>query len=105
VTSTPRTNAQAALFARFGVPRALPPDVVDEDGTGVVRVYAVGSEAAARAFVDAERGVLWGNPARAELRDGVGWVVVVDLRPAIAARKAERVYRNSLGGWQRGGRP
>jgi hypothetical protein len=73
---------QAALFARFGVPTALPPDVVDEDGTGVVRVYAVGSREAAHAFVEAERGT-WGNSARAELRESVGWCVVVDLRPYV----------------------
>jgi hypothetical protein len=81
-------TAQAALFARFGVPRALPPDVVDDNGTGVVRVYAVGSEAAARAFVTAES-ELWGNPARAELRESVGWCVVVDLRPKIEQARRE----------------
>jgi hypothetical protein len=75
--------AQAALFARFGVPQQLRPDAVDENGTAVVRVYAVGSQEAAHAFVDAEVHGPWRNPARAELRD-VGWVVVVDLRRYIA---------------------
>jgi hypothetical protein len=82
-----RSEAQAALFARFGVPRALPPDVVDGDGTAVVRAYAVGSLEAGRAFVDADRS-LWGNPARVELRE-VGWVVVVDLRARVAAHRRE----------------
>jgi hypothetical protein len=77
---------QAALFAAYGQPTALPPDVIDEDGTGVVRVYAVRSREAARAFVTAEREV-WDNPARAELRESVGWVVVVDLRPKVEAHK------------------
>lgn len=76
--------AQAALFARFGVPTQIRPDAVDENGTAVVRVYAVGSEEAARAFVDAEVHGPWRNPARAELRESVGWVVVVDLRRYIA---------------------
>lgn len=80
--------AQAALFARYGLPRAVRPDVVDEDGTAVVRVYAVGSREAARAYVTAEREV-WGNPARAELRESVGWCVVVDLRAKVAAMRAE----------------
>jgi hypothetical protein len=78
-----RATQQAALFARFGQPVALPPDEVDDDGTGVVRVYAVGSEQAARAFVTAELET-WGNPARAELRESVGWCVVVDLRRRVA---------------------
>jgi hypothetical protein len=81
-------EAQAALFARFGVPRSLPPDLVDEDGTAVVRVYAVGSREAACAFVTAELS-MWGNPARAELRESVGWCVVVDLRARVAAARRE----------------
>jgi hypothetical protein len=81
-----KTMQQAALFARFGVPQQIRPDVVDEDGTAVVRVYAVGSREAAHAFVDAERGP-WGNPARAELRESVGWVVVVDLRAKVDAHR------------------
>lgn len=83
-----KATAQAALFARYGVPRALPPDVVDADGTAVVRAYAVGSREAGRAFAGAEREV-WGNPARVELRERVGWVVVVDLRARVAAARAE----------------
>jgi hypothetical protein len=79
---------QAALFARFGVPVPLPADAVDDDGTKVIRVYGVGSEEAARAYVTAELET-WGNPARAELRESVGWVVVVDLRARVAALKAE----------------
>jgi hypothetical protein len=94
-----KVAGQAALFARFGVPRQLPADVVDGDGTKVVRVYAVGSEAAARAFVDAEVHGPWGNPARCEERPGVGWVVVVDLRRRIAAHKVTAAYRRSL--WSR----
>jgi hypothetical protein len=77
---------QAALFAAYGVPTALPPDVVDEDGTGVVRVYAVRSREAANAYVTAELEV-WGNPARAELRESVGWCVVVDLRAKVDAHR------------------
>ena len=75
---------QAALFARFGVPQQLPADVVDESGVKVVRVYAVGCEEAARAFVAAERET-WGNRAWSEVRPEVGWVVVVDLRSQVAA--------------------
>jgi hypothetical protein len=92
------SEAQAALFARFGVPRQLPADVIDADGTKVVRVYAVGSREAAAGFVDAER-QRWGNPAWAELRAGVGWVVVVDLRRRVAAHKATVAFRRSL--WSR----
>lgn len=89
---------QAALFARFGVPRQVRPDVVDEDGTAVVRVYVVGSREAAGAFVDAERET-WGNPARAELRESLGWCVVVDLRRHIADHKRTIAVRRSL--WSR----
>ncbi len=96
---TARSSAQAALFARFGVPTKIAPDVVDDGGTEVVRVYAVSGEAAARAFVEAERSPLWGNRARAELREGVGWCVVVDLRAKVAAHKATTAYRRSL--WSR----
>lgn len=78
---------QAALFARYGVPTQIRPDETDDDGTATVRVYAVGSEEAARAFEAAERET-WGNRARAELRESVGWVVVVDLRAVVAAHRA-----------------
>lgn len=79
--------AQAALFARFGVPQQIRPDAVDEDGTAVVRVYSVGSREAAQAFVDAEMRGPWQNPARYELRESVGWCVIVDLRAYVAATK------------------
>lgn len=102
--SAVKAAQQAALFARFGVPVPIRPDVVDEDGTGVVRVYRVPTREAALAFVDAEVRGPWGNPARAELRES-GWCVVVDLRPRVEARKSERVWRSSRGGWQWGGRP
>lgn len=75
-----------ALHARHGVPQQVRPDQVDGDGTGVVRVYAVRDEDAAHAFVLAER-TSWGNPARAEVRESVGWCVVVDLRDRIADAK------------------
>lgn len=91
-------TAQAALFARYGTPRQVRPDVVDEDGTAVVRVYVVGSREAAEAFVAAERGP-WGNPARAELRESLGWCVITDLRRHVAAHKATYDYRRSL--WSR----
>lgn len=94
-----KTLAQAALFARHGMPEQTRPDAVDEDGTAVVRVYRVRDRAAAAAYVDAEVNGPWGNPARAELRESVGWVVVVDLRRQVAARKAEVEYRRSL--WSR----
>jgi hypothetical protein len=84
---TDRAFIQAALFARHGQPVAIRPDVVDDDGTSVVRVYAVRDEDAARAFVLAEL-ESWGNEARAEIREAVGWCVVVDLRPRIAKIKA-----------------
>ena len=87
--SAGKAVAQAALFARYGVPTQIRPDLIDEDGTKVVRVYAVGSEEAARAFVDAEVHGPWGNPARAELRESVGWCVIVDLRAYVAAHRAE----------------
>jgi hypothetical protein len=85
--SAGKASAQAALFARYGVPRQIRPDVVDEDGTKVVRVYAVPSLEAARAFVDAEVHGPWQNPARAELRESVGWCVIVDLRPRVEAHR------------------
>jgi hypothetical protein len=84
--SAAKREAQRRLFWRFGVPQQIRPDVVDEDGTAVVRVYRVAGKAAADAYVEAER-VLWGNPARAELRESVGWCVVVDLRAFVAAQK------------------
>jgi hypothetical protein len=97
--SAVKAAAQAALFARFGVPEQIRPDVVDEDGTAVVRVYRVRDRAAALAFVDAEVHGPWRNPARAELRESVGWCVVVDLRAYVAAQKATTAYRRSV--WSR----
>jgi endonuclease YncB( thermonuclease family) len=85
--SAGKAVAQASLFARYGVPQQIRPDAVDEDGTAVVRVYAVGTQEAAHAFVDAETRGPWGNPARAELRESVGWCVIVDLRAYVAAAK------------------
>lgn len=84
-----KAAAAAALHARYGVPVQIRPDVVDEDGTAVVRVYAVRDRAAALAFVDAEMHGPWRNPARAELRESVGWCVIVDVRAHVAAQRAE----------------
>ena len=78
---------QAALFARFGVPRQVRPDATDEDGTATVRVYVVPSREAADAFAAADRET-WGNRARVELRESLGWCVVVDLRAVVAAHRA-----------------
>jgi hypothetical protein len=75
---------RAALYRVHGQPRPLRPDVVDERGTAVVRVYAVRDQAAADEYVRCELD-LWSNLARAELRESVGWCVIVDLRPRIAA--------------------
>lgn len=99
MTSSVKAAAQAALFARYGVPTQLRPDVVDDEGTAVVRVYAVGSREAAAAFVDAEVSGPWGNPARAELRESVGWCVVVDLRRHVAGHKSTAAFRRAL--WSR----
>jgi hypothetical protein len=79
---------RSALYVVHGQPRPIRPDVVDERGTAVVRVYAVRDEAAAREYVRCELD-LWDNLARAEVRESVGWVVVVDLRPKIAALDLE----------------
>lgn len=87
---------QAALFAAHGVPRQLDPDEVDADGMKVVRVYAVRDRAAADAFVTAERET-WGNPARAEEREGVGWCVVVDLRRVIEGARVVESLRRRYG--------
>ena len=78
---------RSALYRVHGRPRPLPPDVVDDHGTAVVRVYAVRDRAAADEFVRCELD-LWSNLARAELRESVGWCVIVDLRPRIAAAAA-----------------
>jgi hypothetical protein len=81
-----RTAIVRAMHARYGTPRKVRPDVVDGDGAEVVRVYAVRDREAADAFVMAER-VTWGNPARAELRESLGWCVIVDLRHQIEAHR------------------
>jgi hypothetical protein len=78
---------RSALYRVHGQPRPIRPDVVDERGTAVVRVYAVRDQAAADSYVLAEL-ELWSNLARAELRESVGWCVIVDLRPRIAATSA-----------------
>ena len=95
---TAKAEVQRRLFWRYGVPRQVMPDEVDEDGTAVVRVYAVAGKAAADAYVEAER-VIWGNAARAEVRESVGWCVVVDLRPVVAAHKATAEFRRAQ--WSR----
>jgi hypothetical protein len=85
---TARSRAALALHRVHGKPEQIRPDEVDEDGTATVRVYRVRDRAAALAFVDAETHGPWGNPARAELRESVGWCVIVDLRASVAAMKA-----------------
>lgn len=88
-----KAAAAVALHRRFGVPTQIRPDAVDEDGTAVVRVYKVRDRAAALAYVDAEVHGPWGNPARAELRESVGWCCVVDLRPMLAEFDAAAAAR------------
>lgn len=66
-------------WSRCGFPRRVRDDVA-----GVVLVFAAGSRESAEASAAANREV-WGHPARAELREAVGWVSVVDLRPALGA--------------------
>lgn len=88
-TVTVKGRATRALHARYGRPVQIRPDAVDEDGVAVVRVYRVRDRAAALAFVDAEVHGPWGNPARAELRESVGWCVVVDVRAKVAEHRAE----------------
>lgn len=78
-----RQAVRARLVALYGQPRQLPPDVVD-GGIGVVRVYAMSSREAAEVWAEVER-TLWGNPVRAELRESVGWCVVVDVTERVAA--------------------
>lgn len=69
------------------VVRRLPGDVRDEQGdTVLVFAHADREHAEASAACNREH---YGHPARAELREAVGWVSVVDLRPAIA-RARER---------------
>lgn len=84
-----KAAAAVALHRRFGVPVQIRPDVVDDDGTAVVRVYKVADRAAALAYVDAEVHGPWSNPARAELRESVGWCVIVDVRAYVAAHRVE----------------
>ena len=69
---------RALLLERHGRGRRLPDDV-----DGRVLVFAHRDEAAAAAYAEADREV-YGHVARHELRESVGWVNVVDLRPRIA---------------------
>jgi hypothetical protein len=73
-----RLRVRKYLMDVYGPTRTLPWDI-----KGEVAAYGVSSEEAARAYADAED-VMYGNPARVEVRESVGWVVVVDLRPQIA---------------------
>lgn len=63
--------------------RRLPGDVRDEHGE-VVLVFAHCCWAHAHDSARCNR-EHYGHPAWVELREAVGWVCVVDLRPAIAA--------------------
>jgi hypothetical protein len=86
-------QVRARLLARHGPPlRALPPDVVDEHGRGVVLAFEHRDRAAAEAYAAADRDV-YGHPARAELRESVGWCCVVDLRPMLAEFDAAAAAR------------
>lgn len=78
---------RARLVERYGQPRRLPDDV-----EGLVLVFGHASRAAAYAFALADRRV-FGHPAERELREGVGWVSVVDLRPALAELDWRRLSR------------
>lgn len=71
------------LLAAHGQPTRLPDDV-----EGQVLAFAHSSRESAEAFAAAD--VEWfGHPAYAELRESIGWVSVVDLRPAIAQAAAQ----------------
>jgi hypothetical protein len=72
------------LVRLFGWPDRLPDDV-----SGRVLVFGHGSKLAAESYAAADWSI-FGHPSRAELREGVGWCTVVDLRPAIARADAER---------------
>jgi hypothetical protein len=69
-------------IAPYPRPARIRGDVSDEQGE-VVLVFAHGSREAAEAGAACNR-EHYGHPSRAELRESVGWVTVVDLRPAIA---------------------
>jgi hypothetical protein len=71
------------LVRLFGWPDRLPDDV-----RGEVLVFGHGSKLAAESYAAADWSI-FGHPSRAEVREGVGWVTVVDLRPAIARADAE----------------
>ncbi len=66
------------LHIRYGLPRRILDDI-----PGQVIVFAHASRAAAEAYADGDRRY-YDHPATVQLREAVGWVSVVDLRPAIA---------------------
>lgn len=63
---------------------------VRDDVDGQVLVFAHADEGAARVFAAADR-VIYGHPTSVELREAVGWVSVVDLRPRLAELERRRV--------------
>ncbi len=71
------------LIARYGRPRHLMPDI-----PGEVLVFAHETREAAEAFAEGNRRY-YGHPSEAQLREAVGWVSTVDLRPAIARIREE----------------
>jgi hypothetical protein len=79
-----RQRMRKYLRDAYGPTRRLPHDLENE-----VIPYGVSSEKAAYCYADAEW-TLYGNSARVELRESVGWVVVVDLRPQIERHRRER---------------
>jgi hypothetical protein len=74
----------ARLLEEHGRPSRLPDDV-----DGAVLVFGHRDEEAARVFAAANRAV-YGHPAAVDLREAVGWVSVVDLRPRLAELDRER---------------
>ncbi len=72
------------LYREHGVPRRVRDDV-----EGRVLVFAHRDEQAAKLYATADR-VVYGHPASVELRESVGWVTVVDLRPRLAELDRER---------------
>lgn len=80
------TAARAEHRRRFGEGRRLPDDL---PGHQVIVTTWDGSQEAAEIAAEGNR-ELYGHPSWAELREGVGWVTVTDLRPAMARIEAER---------------
>jgi hypothetical protein len=78
------------LMDAYGPTRRLPHDVKNE-----VIPYGVSSEKAAWCYADAEH-TMYGNSARVELRESVGWTVVVDLRPQIERHRREREEQEGM---------